>query len=198
MKKAITFIFTLMLGTLVLAGGLKVGDKATAFSLKDVEGNMISLSDYEDAKGVILIFTCNACPYAIAYQERIVELDKKFKDQGYPVVAINPNDPEVQAGDSYEAMRIRSHEAGFTFPYLFDEGQEVYPAYGATRTPHVFVLENAGDGFVVRYIGAIDDNYSDASAVEESYLDDAVNSLLAGHEVKIETTKAVGCSIKTK
>lgn len=198
MKKIIIFVFTLMLGTVVLAGGLKVGDKATGFSLKDVEGNMVSLSDYEDAKGVILVFTCNTCPYSIAYQERLVELDQKFKDLGYPVVAINPNDPEVQAGDSYEAMQLRSHEAGFTFPYLFDEDQEVYPAYGATRTPHVFVLENTDDDFVVRYIGAIDDNYSDASEVEETYLDDAVSSLLAGYEVKTETTKAVGCAIKTK
>ncbi len=198
MKKTIIFIFTLMLSTVVLADGLKIGDKATNFILKDVEGKMISLSDYKDAKGVILTFTCNTCPYAIAYQDRLIEIDKKYKELGYPVIAINPNDPEVKPGDSYEAMHERAHEKGFTFPYLFDDGQKVYPKYGATRTPHIYVLENMKGEFVVRYIGAIDDNYADASAVTESYLEDAVDALLAGKMVETAETKAIGCSIKTK
>lgn len=191
-------VFSLMVSTVVLAGGLKIGDKASNFTLKDVEGNMVSLSDFKDAKGVVLTFTCNTCPYAIAYQDRLIEIDKKYKELGYPVIAINPNDPEVKPGDSPEAMHERAHEKDFTFPYLFDEGQKVYPEYGATRTPHIYLLENDGGEFVVRYIGAIDDNYADASAVEETYLEDAIDALLSGNSPEIAETKAIGCSIKTK
>jgi peroxiredoxin len=198
MKKAIMFIFASLLSTVVLAGGLKIGDKAVSFSLKDVEGNLVSLNDFTDVKGVILTFTCNTCPYAIAYQDRLIDIDKKYKELGYPVVAINPNDPEVKPGDSPEAMNERAHEKGFTFPYLFDKGQKVYPEYGATRTPHIFLLQNVDGAFIVRYIGAIDDNYADAGAVKETYLEDAIDALLAGSSVEITETKAIGCSIKTK
>lgn len=198
MKKTIIFIFTLMLSTVVLAGGLKIGDKAADFTLKDVDGHMVSLKDYKDTKGVILTFTCNTCPYAKAYQDRLIALDKKYKELGYPVVAINPNDPEVQPGDSYEAMKVRAEEKEYPFPYLLDEGQKVYPVYGATRTPHVFLLENTGDKFVVRYIGAIDDNYADSSAVKETYVEDAIHALISGKTPETAETKAIGCSIKTK
>ncbi len=198
MKKTLIFIFASLLSTVVLADGLKIGDKAVSFSLKDVEGNLVSLNDFNDAKGVILTFTCNTCPYAIAYQDRLIDIDKKYKELGYPVVAINPNDPEVKPGDSPEAMHERAHEKGFTFPYLFDEGQKVYPEYGATRTPHIFLLENVAGEFIVRYIGAIDDNYADADAVKETYLEDAIDALLNGRSVEIAETKAIGCSIKTK
>ena len=176
--------------------GYKVGDVATDFSLKNVDETNVSLKDMKDAKGYIVIFTCNHCPYAQAYEERIIALDKKYKDQGYPVVAINPNDPVKVEDDSFEKMQERAEEKGFTFPYLLDEGQEIYPQYGATKTPHVFVLEKTDDGNVVKYIGAIDDNYEDASAVTKKYVEDAVDALLAGEEVQVTETKAIGCSIK--
>ncbi len=198
MKKILTFIFTLLISTLVFADGVKIGDKAAYFNLKDIDGNMVSLNDFKDAKGVVLTFTCNTCPYAIAYQDRLIDIDKKYKELGYPMVAINPNDPEVKPGDSPEAMYERAHEKGFTFPYLFDEGQKVYPEYGATRTPHIFLLENVGGEFIVRYIGAIDDNYADADAVKETYLEDAIDALLSGNSPVTSETKAIGCSIKTK
>ncbi|GGB80149.1 hypothetical protein GCM10007424_20330 [Flavobacterium suaedae] len=176
--------------------GYKVGDIATDFSLKNIDEKNVSLKDMEDAKGYIVIFTCNHCPYAQAYEERIVALDKKYKDQGYPVVAINPNNPEKAKDDSFEKMQERASEKGFTFPYLLDEGQKIYPQYGATKTPHVYILEKTGEGNVVRYIGAIDDNYEDASAVTKKYVEDAVDALLAGKEVPVKETKAIGCSIK--
>ncbi len=198
MKKIMMFIFTLMLSTALHAGGLKIGDKAINFTLKDVEGKMVSLNDFKDAKGVVLTFTCNTCPYAIAYQDRLIAIEKKYKELGYPVVAVNPNDPEVQPGDSPEAMHERAHEKGFTFPYLFDDGQKVYPQYGATRTPHIYLLESKGGEFIVRYIGAIDDNYADANAVKETYLVDAIEALISGNSPETAETKAIGCSIKTK
>src|SRR5690606_30003035 len=120
--------------------GYKIGDEATDFKLENIDGNQVSLADYPDAKGFIVIFTCNHCPYAVAYEDRIIALDEKYKPLGYPVIAINPNDPEVQPEDSMEEMRKRAAEKGFTFPYLLDLGQEIYPQYGATKTPHVFLL----------------------------------------------------------
>lgn len=178
--------------------GYKIGDVATDFSLKNIDNQNVSLSDYEDAKGFIVMFTCNHCPYAVAYEDRIIALDRKYKELGYPVIAINPNDPVKQPEDSFENMRIRANEKGFTFPYLLDDGQEIYPQYGATRTPHVFILQKTDNGNVVQYIGAIDDNYEDASQVEEKYIENAVDALLAGNEVAVKETKAIGCTIKVQ
>ncbi|PRX53129.1 thioredoxin family protein [Flagellimonas meridianipacifica] len=176
--------------------GYAIGDTAADFSLKNIDGKMVSLSDYSDAKGFLVIFTCNTCPYAVAYEDRIIELDAKYKSKGVPVIAINPNNPSAKPGDSFEKMKARAKEKGFTFPYLLDEGQKVYPQYGATRTPHVYLLEKTADGNVVKYIGAIDDNYQDASKVDETYVEDAVDAMLAGKEIKVTSTKAIGCTIK--
>ena len=176
--------------------GYNIGDVATDFSLKNIDGSMVSLSDYKNAKGFLVIFTCNTCPYAVAYEDRIIALDAKYKPQGVPVIAINPNNPDVQPGDSFEAMKKRAAKKGFTFPYLLDEGQKIYPKYGATRTPHVFLLEKTDNGNIVRYIGAIDDNYQSAERVKEKYVENAVDAMLAGDEIEVTTTRAIGCSIK--
>lgn len=186
------FAFTQIKST----SGYQVGDIATDFSLKNVNNKMVALADFKEAKGFIVIFTCNHCPYAKAYEDRILALDKKYKKLGYPVIAINPNNPMVQPDDSFDLMQVRAKEKGFTFPYLLDEGQKIYPQYGATKTPHVYVLEKTKVGNVVKYIGAIDDNYSDESAVKKKYVENAVDALLRNQEVPVKTTKAIGCSIK--
>lgn len=178
-------------------GGYKVGDVAADFSLENVDGNMVSLSDYKKAKGFIVIFTCNTCPYSVANEDRIIALDKKYKGKGYPVIAINPNDPAAVPGDSKAAMKVRAKEKGFTFPYLFDAGQKVYPAYGATRTPHVYILKKEGAKNVVAYIGAIDDSSRNPDAVKERFVEDAVDALLTGKKPAKTYTRAIGCSIKT-
>jgi len=179
-----------------VAAGYKVGDIATDFSLKNIDGKKVSLKDFKEAKGYIVIFTCNHCPYAQAYEDRIVALDKKYKKMGYPVIAINPNNPEKQKDDSFELMKVKAKEKGFTFPYLFDEGQKIYPQYGATKTPHVYILQKTVKGNVVKYIGAIDDNYGDEKAVKTKYAENAVDALLKNKEVSVKETKAIGCSIK--
>lgn len=194
--KSLLFGLCLVICTTIGAQGYKVGDVATNFSLKNVDGNMVSLSDYPQAKGFLVIFTCNTCPYSVAYEDRINALDFKFKSKGVPVIAINPNNPKTQKGDSFEAMKVRAEEKGFTFPYLIDEGQIVFPEYGAQRTPHVFLLQATAAGNLVRYIGAIDDNYQDAEQVEATFVEDAVEAMLAGREILITETKAIGCSIK--
>ena len=176
--------------------GYQVGDIATDFKLKNIDGQMVSLADYTDAKGFIVIFTCNTCPYAVKYEDRIIDLDQKYADKGYPVIAIMPNNVEVKPGDSYESMQARAKSKGFTFPYLIDEDQTIYPQYGATKTPHVYILEKSKEGNVVRYIGAIDDNYQDAAKVNTKYVEEAVDALLDGQEIKEKQTRAIGCSIK--
>lgn len=176
--------------------GYKVGDTVKDFSLKNIDGKMVSLADYKDAKGYIITFTCNTCPYAVAYEDRIIELNKKYAGKGYPVIAIMPNNTTIKPGDSYEAMQNRAKEKGYGFPYLIDAEQTVYPQFGATKTPHMYVVQKTKKGNVVQYIGAIDDNYQDAKAVKEKYVENAVNALLKGEEVQVKTTKAIGCSIK--
>lgn len=175
--------------------GYALGDIAADFKLKNVDDKMVSMADYADAKGFVIVFTCNHCPFSIAYEDRLIELDKAFKAKGYPMIAINPNDPSIAKDDSYELMQTRAKEKGFTFPYLFDEGQEVFPKYGATKTPHCFVLQKSEGGLKVAYIGAIDDS-KDADGVEKTFLADAINALLAGKQPEPAETKAIGCSIK--
>lgn len=177
-------------------GGYKIGDIATDFKLKNVDGKMVSLSDYKSAKGFIVIFTCNHCPYAKAYEDRIIALDKKYASLGYPVIAINPNNPAKQKEDSFDLMKVRAKEKGFTFPYLFDEGQKIYPQYGATKTPHVYILQKTSKGPEVKYIGAIDDNFDDEAAVKERYVEQAVNALIEGKDIAVKETRAIGCTIK--
>jgi peroxiredoxin len=178
--------------------GYGIGDYATDFSLPDINGKKVSLSDFKDAKGYLVIFTCNTCPYSIAYEDRIIALDKKYKTKGVPVIAINPNDPDLQPADDVQHMKKRAMEKGFTFPYLVDEKQEIFPQYGATKTPHVYLLEKTKKGNVVRYIGTIDDNYSDASSVKTRYVENAVDAMLSGEEIPLTTTRAIGCSIKSR
>ena len=153
------------------AGGYKPGDVATDFSLKNVDGKMVSLKDFKKAKGYIVIFTCNHCPFAKMYEDRIIALDKKYKPLGYQVVAINPNDPIAAPDDSFDEMKVRAKEKGFKFPYLFDDGQKVYPQYGATQFLHVFLLDA---NRVVKYIGSIDDNPNDEAQVKSKFLEDAI------------------------
>lgn len=179
-----------------IGGGYKVGDNATDFSLKNVNDKMVSMKDFKSAKGFIVIFTCNHCPFSQAYEDRIIALDKKYTAKGYPVIAINPNNPAKQKDDSFELMKVRAKEKGFTFPYLFDDGQKIYPQYGATKTPHVYILQKEKKDYVVKYIGSIDDNYEDESAVKHKYVEDAVDALLTKKEVTVKETKAIGCSIK--
>lgn len=178
--------------------GYKVGDIATDFKLKNVDDNMVSMSDFKDAKGFVVIFTCNTCPYSVAYEDRIIALDKKYKSKGYPVIAINPNDPAASPDDSFADMKVRAKEKGFTFPYLFDEGQKIYPQYGATRTPHVYILKKEKKKLKVAYIGAIDDNSRNADNVTKRYAEDAIDALLAGKSPSEDYTRAIGCTIKVQ
>lgn len=199
--KAILFSFLLISfsAQLLHAGeGLEVGDSAPVFKLKNVNGEMVSLTDYSQQNGVIVIFTCNHCPFSKAYEDRIKDLHSKYSEEGYPVVAINPNDVTKVPEDSYENMQKRSKEKDFGFPYLYDESQSIARQYGAARTPHVYLLTSEGESFTVAYIGAIDNNVKDAAAADEKYVENAIKDLQEGNAVKKSFTKAIGCTIKWK
>ena len=180
--------------TIKTEGGYHVGDIVEDFRLKNIDNKMVSLSDYKDAKGYVIVFTCNNCPYSIANEDRIIALDKKYKKLGFPVIAINPNDPKASKGDSFEEMKVKSAKKGFTFPYLFDEGQKVYPKFGATKTPHVFIVSKPT--MKVEYIGAVDNSSRDADTVTEKYVENVIDALLEGKAPTKTTTRAIGCSIK--
>ncbi|MCS7188820.1 MAG: thioredoxin family protein [Bacteroidia bacterium] len=191
-----TRFFSLLLVSSLPIGGVKVGDRAPLFELKNVDGRKVSLSDYRKEKGVILIFTCNHCPYAKLYENRIINLHKEFAPKGFPVIAINPNAPEIVPEDSYENMQKRAQEKNYPFPYLFDETQEVARAYGATKTPHVFLLKREEDHFIVAYIGAIDDSPNEPGKVQKRYVAEAIEAILTGKPIALTETKAIGCSVK--
>lgn len=175
--------------------GYQVGDVAADFNLKNIDDKMVSLESIKDVKGYIVVFTCNSCPVSIAYEDRIIDLHKKYAPMGYPVIAINPNDPDLKPDDSFEEMKVRAVEKEFPFAYLFDEGQKIYPQYGATRTPHVFLLDKNRR---VKYIGAIDDNKDDLSAIKNKYVEVAITQMEKGEDPNPPFTKAMGCSIKDK
>lgn len=197
MKRTLSFLLLALAFQLGVAQDLKVGDKAPSFKLNSTDEKLVSLEDYNSKKGVIVIFTCNHCPYAKAYEDRIIALQTNYGET-YPVLAINPNDASEYPDDSFENMKVRAKEKKFNFPYLHDESQATAQAYGAKKTPHVYVLKKVKDGFEVVYIGAIDDNYTNAKKAKKKYVEEAITAIELGKVVSTNSTAAVGCSIKWK
>ncbi len=190
------FVLGLIMGAMAQNTGYKTGDVATDFKLKSVEGSWVSLPNQADAKGAIVIFSCNTCPYVVAYEDRMIDLHKKYASKGYPVIAINANDDKVSPGDSFDKMKERAKSKKFPFAYVHDQTQEVIKAYGGSRTPTVYLLHKEGNDFIVKYIGAIDNNYQDPSGVTEKYVEEALDDVMNRRKVAVESTKAIGCTIK--
>ncbi len=174
------------------------GNIAPDFKLVNVDGREVSFGDYPSAKGFIVIFTCNTCPYSRAYEQRIIDLNNKFNVLGFPVIAINPNDPVSSPGDSFEAMKQHAKSVKFNFPYLYDESQAITTAYGARNTPHVFVINKTEQGNIIGYTGAIDNDTQNANPAKINYVEDAVNALLNNNKPTVTVTKAIGCRISWK
>lgn len=175
--------------------GYAVGDRAEDFSLKSVNNQLVSLANYKEALGYIVVFTCNHCPYAQLYEQRIIDLHNKYAPKGYPVIAINPNSPLIVEEDSFDEMQRRAKTYKYPFEYLFDEDQKVYPKFGATRTPHVFLLDR---DLIIRYIGAIDDNPETPKSAKNRWVEKAVDAMLKGEKPFPDFTRAVGCTVKKK
>lgn len=172
---------------------LSIGDEAIGFDLPNVRDGRIALDDYNDKEAVVVIFTCNHCPYAQAWEDRLIQIAEDYADD-VRFVAISANDASKYPADSPQNMQQRAEEKGYPFPYLYDESQEVARAYGAERTPEVFLFDSEGK---LRYHGAPDDNYEEPQ-METPYLRNALDAVLAGEEVPIAQTPPVGCTIKWK
>ena len=173
---------------------IDLGSEAPSFALLGVDGNDHSLDEYGDAKLLVLVQSCNHCPYVQAWEGRLMAVARDYAQQGVQVVAVNSNDVSRYPEDSFEEMKARAEKRGFPFDYLFDEDQSLARALGAERTPEVFLFDEKRK---LRYHGAIDDS-RDEDAVTNSYLREAIEALLAGAEPPITETDAVGCTVKWK
>jgi peroxiredoxin len=201
MKKIIlllTLAFSAFLAQAQTGTTLKAGDPAPDFKLKNVDNKEVSFGTFKDAKGYIVVFTCNTCPYAVGYEQRIIDLDKKFRPQGYPVIAINPNDPEASTADTFAKMQDLAKDKKYPFPYLFDPGQKITDEYGAKRTPHIFIVSKTSKGNVVEYVGAIDNDPEGTKAEKTKYAEDVITALKSGKKPAVTQTKEIGCTVKRK
>lgn len=173
--------------------GLRIGDSAPDFSLPGVDQREHSLQEFADKPILLVVFSCNHCPYVQAYEDRMIAIQRDYADRGVQLVAINANDSVNYPEDSFDRMAERASSKGFNFPYLRDAAQEVARSYGATHTPQLFVFDRARR---LRYTGKIDDNWQRPDAVKRRYLRDALDSLLENRDVAEPTTHAIGCTIK--
>ena len=176
-----------------MAFTLPLGDSAPDFSLPATDGKTYSLEDFQDAKVLVIAFTCNHCPYVINSEERVLEFTRNYQPRGVAYVAINSNSANTYADDSFEHMKQRARERGFDFPYLRDESQDVAVAYGALRTPHFYVFD---ENRKLRYTGRMDDNPRNPGQETTHELRDAVDALLANREVEVPLTNPIGCNVK--
>ena len=174
---------------------IDLDESAPDFRLPDISGKVVSISDFADSPLLLIIFSCNHCPYVQAYEERIKKLQKDFRKDGLQIVAINANDADQYAEDSFEEMKKRAEEKQFNFLYLRDESQETAKAFGAAFTPELFLF-NAGRKLI--YTGKIDDNWREPKKVQTKYLQNAVEEYLRGEEISVPETYAIGCTIKWK
>ena len=174
---------------------LKPGDNAVPFELPGVDDRRHALVDYADKETVAVVFTCNHCPYARAWEDRLIDIQADYASRGVQLVAINANDAKKYPDDSFPRMKERSEEKEFNFPYLYDETQEIARAYGASRTPEIFLFDKGG---TLRYHGMVDDNYDDPAGVKAHYLREALEAVLAGKEPSTVEITPVGCTIKWK
>jgi peroxiredoxin len=174
---------------------LKIGDKPISFELPGVDGKEYKLSDYFGVEALAVIFSCNHCPYVQAWEDRMVQIQADYADKGLQFLVISSNDVSQYPDDNFPKMKERAEVKGFNFPYLFDESQDIAHAYGAERTPEVFLFDRSG---VLQYHGAIDDNYDDPNGVKAHYLRDALDAVFAGKTPSVQETPPVGCTIKWK
>lgn len=172
---------------------LDVAAKAPDFTLKGVDGKMHSLADYADRKAVVVIVSCNHCPTVIQYEDRMIQIQKDYAGKGVQLIAINGNETDGHPTDDFAHMVQRAKERGFNFPYLRDDTQEVVRAYGAVRTPEVFLL---GPDRTLVYHGRIDDNPDDPKRVRRHDLRVALDEVLAGKPVSVPKTPSIGCTVK--
>ncbi|MEL6149952.1 MAG: thioredoxin family protein [Chloroflexota bacterium] len=174
---------------------LAIGEHAIPFDLPGVDGKNHTLADYGDREAIAIIFTCNHCPYVLAWEGRLIAVQRDYADKGVQLIGIGSNDAAKYPADNFENMKQHAADKNFNFPYLRDETQEVATAYGAERTPEIFLFDKTGK---LRYHGTIDDNYENPDAVSATYFRDALDAMLADSSIETPQTAPVGCTIKWK
>ncbi|MBS1514773.1 MAG: thioredoxin family protein [Bacteroidetes bacterium] len=192
MKKISLLLLVLYAFFTGFSGGEKNIDD---FALKNVDGRLISLKDFPDAKGFVIIFTSNGCPFAKLYPQRMNELNLKYTPLGIPLIAVNSSDTLQFEENSFTQMAQTSKDGNFNFAYLSDADQIAAKNFGAKKTPQAFVVWKENNQWVIKYSGAIDDNGAEPQKVQNKFVENALNELLNGQEVKVKETKAIGCSI---
>lgn len=174
---------------------LKINSLLPEFNLPGTDGNMYSSDSFSNKEILIVIFSCNHCPYVQAYEQRIIELQNEFNENSVQIVAISSNDAVKYSEDSFDEMKKRAVEKEFNFPYLYDEDQKIAKLFGATHTPQVFLFNNERQ---LKYEGKIDDNWQEPEKVQNKYLRDAIIEVLEGKDVSVPETFSIGCTIKWK
>ncbi len=174
---------------------LKIGSTAPDFNLEGIDGKHYSLNSFADKNALIIIFSCNHCPYVQAYEGRIKQIQEDYSSKRVSVVAINSNEDLNYPDDSFENMKKRAAEQKFNFLYLRDEDQTVARAYDATHTPEIFLFDKNRK---LAFHGKIDDNWQEPDKVQNHYLKNALDELLAGKEISVPETFTIGCTIKWK
>lgn len=189
---AVAFI---IFSAFIAIGSLDIGDSAPMQSTKmqSTNGEMISLSDAKAANGLLVMFTCNTCPFVMAWEDRYASIQQMAKKNNIGIVLVNSNEGKRDNDDSFDEMKKHAKLQGFTAPYLVDKDSKLANAFGAATTPHIYLFDKS---MKLAYVGAIDDNYKSASEADKHYLKDAMNNLIAGKAINPNKTKALGCSIK--
>ena len=196
LHKSLRILFLLFVSSILFSFTNTENNKGVIdFRLLNVNGKMVSLKDYPDAKGFIIVFTCNHCPFAKLYPERMSKLNSKYKSLGVPLIAISSTDTVAYEDDSYPKMIAKAKHEKFNFPYLFDGLQTAAKNFGAQKTPHAFVVWKEKGKYIIKYNGAIDDNGAEPEKVKNQYVANAVDALLKGKEVEIKESKSLGCQI---
>ena len=176
-----------------MAFTLQIGQKAPDFNLPGVDGKDYSLASFKDAKLLVVVFSCNHCPYVVGSEDRMVKFFADYAPRGVAMVAINSNETQGHPGDSFDNMKARAKEKGFKFAYVRDDSQEIARAYGALRTPHFYLFDQDRK---LRYTGRMDDNPRNPGQEKTHELRDAVDALLAGKKPPVELTNPIGCNVK--
>ena len=195
MRKSMIWVLPLMLLTAAIAGELKIGSEMPLAEVKmsDVGGKNVSLKDAMGENGLLVVFSCNTCPWANAWEDRNISVSKLSQKKGVGMIAINSNEGSRENGDGMDDMQARAKKAKYDFYYTVDEGSKLASAFGASLTPHIYLFNNKG---TLVYRGAIDDNARRPKKVENPWLMDAINAMVAGDKINTTSTKALGCSIK--
>tara|TARA_B100001013_G_scaffold315484_1_gene222455 strand:+ start:380 stop:982 length:603 start_codon:yes stop_codon:yes gene_type:complete len=195
MKKSMIWVLPLMLLTAAVAGELKIGSEMPLAEVKmtDVGGKNVSLKDAMGENGLLVVFSCNTCPWVNAWEDRYISVSKLSQKKGVGMIAINSNEGSRENGDGMNDMQARAKKAKYDFYYTVDEGSKLASAFGASLTPHIYLFNNKG---TLVYRGAIDDNARRPKKVEKPWLMDAINAMVAGDKINTTSTKALGCSIK--